>query len=140
MSEDNYGTGRTFDAMSARGLAGKRDYVRSLEQRRDEEALSLLVECLCDESWYLRELAENALLRLGMHAGEALLPLLEQGLWFSRVSAARGVTFAATVVEVVDVVEDVVVGWLAAVIGCQTGSSSPPVVSRRTRVPPSEVV
>ena len=89
MSEDNYGTGRTFDAMSARGLAGKRDYVRSLEQRRDEEALSLLVECLCDESWYLRELAENALLRLGMHAGEALLPLLEQGLWFSRVSAAR---------------------------------------------------
>lgn len=86
MSDDKYGPGRTFDAMSARGLAGKRDYVRSLEQRRDEEAMSLLVECLCDESWYLRELAETALLRLGDHAGETLLPLLEQGLWFSRVS------------------------------------------------------
>ena len=89
MSEDKYGAGRTLDAMSARGLAGKRDYVRSLEQRRDEEALSLLVECLCDESWYLRELAESALLRLGARAGETLLPLLEQGLWFSRVSSAR---------------------------------------------------
>lgn len=89
MSDDKYGPGRTFDAMNARGLAGKRDYVRSLEQRRDEEAMSLLVECLCDESWYLRELAENALLRLGDRAGETLLPLLEQGLWFSRSSAAR---------------------------------------------------
>ena len=89
MTDDKYGAGRALDAMSARGLAGKRDYVRSLEQRRDEEALSLLVECLCDESWYLRELAEHALLRLGDRAAEALVPLLEQGLWFSRASAAR---------------------------------------------------
>ena len=88
MTDDSY-TGRTLDAMNARGLAGKRDYVRSLEQRRDEEAMSLLVECLCDESWYLRELAEHALLRLGDRAGETLLPLLEQGLWYSRASAAR---------------------------------------------------
>ena len=89
MVDDKYGQGRTLDAMSARGLAGKRDYVRSLEQRRDEEAMSLLVECLCDESWYLRELAESALLRLGDRAGETLLPLLEQGLWVSRASSAR---------------------------------------------------
>lgn len=89
MADEPYGPGRTFDAMNARGLAGKRDYVRSLEQRRDDEAMSLLVECLCDESWYLRELAESALLRLGDRAGETLLPLLEQGLWFSRSSSAR---------------------------------------------------
>ena len=89
MSDDKYGPGRTLDAMNARGLAGKRDYVRSLEQRRDEEALSLLVECLCDESWYLRDLAEHALLRLGERGAEALLPILEQGLWFTRSSAAR---------------------------------------------------
>jgi HEAT repeat protein len=89
MSDDKYGPGRTLDAMNARGLAGKRDYVRSLEQRRDEEALSLLVECLCDESWYLRDLAEHALLRLGDSGAEALLPILEQGLWFTRASAAR---------------------------------------------------
>jgi HEAT repeat protein len=89
MSDEKYGPGRTLDAMNARGLAGKRDYIRSLEQRRDEEAMSLLVECLCDESWYLRDLAENALLRLGDRGGEALLPILGQGLWFSRASAAR---------------------------------------------------
>jgi len=89
MADDKLGQGRTLDALNARGLAGKRDYVRSLEQRRDEEAMSLLVECLCDESWYLRELAESALLRLGDRAGETLLPLLEQGLWFSRASSAR---------------------------------------------------
>lgn len=89
MSDEKYGPGRTLDAMNARGLAGKRDYVRSLEQRRDDEAMSLLVECLCDESWYLRDLAEHALLRLGDRAGETLLPILEQGLWFSRASAAR---------------------------------------------------
>ena len=89
MSEDKQGQGPTYDAMSARGLAGKRDYVRSLEQRRDEEALSLLVECLCDESAYLRELAEAALFKMGERTGGTLLPLLDQGLWFSRTSAAR---------------------------------------------------
>src|SRR5262245_23275394 len=89
MSDDTYTQSKTFDALNSRGLAGKREYVRSLEQRRDEEALSLLVECLCDESWYLRELAEQALLRVGERATPVLLPLLEQGLWFTRTSAVR---------------------------------------------------
>jgi hypothetical protein len=89
MVDEKPGAGRTLDAMNARGLAGKRDYVRSLEQRRDGEAMALLVECLCDESWYLRDLAEQALLRAGERGGDALLPILEQGLWFSRTSAAR---------------------------------------------------
>lgn len=88
MADDKY-SNKTFDALNARGLAGKRDYVGSLEHRKDAEALTLLVECLCDESWYLRELAEEALLRLGVRSGHALLPLLDQGLWFSRASAAR---------------------------------------------------
>jgi len=89
MADDRSGAGRVTDATSSRGLAGKRDYVRSLEQRRDEAALGPLVECLCDESGYLRELAEAALLRVGERSGPALLPLLGQGLWFSRTSAAR---------------------------------------------------
>jgi HEAT repeat protein len=80
---------KPFDALNSRGLIGKRDYVRSLEQRSDEEALSLLVECLCDESWYLRDQAEEALVRIGASVCPVLLPLLEQGLWFTRTSAAR---------------------------------------------------
>jgi HEAT repeat protein len=89
MSDDTRAQNRPFDALNSRGLAGKREYVRGLEQRRDEEALSLLVECLCDESSYLRELAEDALMRIGDRASAVLLPLLEQGLWYTRSSAAR---------------------------------------------------
>lgn len=80
---------KPFDALNSRGLTGKREYVRSLEQRSDAEALSLLVECLSDESWFLRDLAEEALLRLGERGAPVLVPLLDQGLWFTRASAAR---------------------------------------------------
>ena len=89
MSDDRHGQSKAFDALNPRGLAGKREYVRSLEQRSDEEALSLLVECLCDESWYLRDLAEESLLRLGEKGAPILVPLLEQGLWYTRASAAK---------------------------------------------------
>lgn len=89
MNDDKYGPTRPFDALNPRGLAGKREYVRGLEQRGDAEALALLAECLCDESWYLRDLAEEALLRLGERGAPVLVPLLAQGLWFSRTSAAR---------------------------------------------------
>jgi HEAT repeat protein len=86
---DKYVQRKAFDALNTRGLAGKREYVRGLEQRSDAEALSLLVECLCDESSYLRDLAEEALLRLGERGAPVLIPLLDQGLWFTRASAAR---------------------------------------------------
>lgn len=89
MSDDKFSQNKPFDALNSRGLIGKRDYVLSLEQRRDDEALSLLVECLCDESWYLRDQAEAALARIGSSAAPVLRPLLEQGLWFTRTSAAR---------------------------------------------------
>jgi len=80
---------RPLDILNARGLTAKREYVRGLEQRHDDEALSLLVECLCDESWYLRDLAEQAFLRLGEEGARVLLPLLAEGLWFTRSSSAR---------------------------------------------------
>lgn len=89
MSDESAAGRRALDALSIRGLAGKRDYVRSLEQRRDPEAMSLLVECLCDESSYVRDLAETALLEMGERGASAVVPLLRQGLWFSRASAAR---------------------------------------------------
>jgi HEAT repeat protein len=89
MSEDQSGKNREPDLLNVRGLGAKRDYVRGLEQRADPEALSLLVECLCDESWYLRDLAEEAFLRLAERGAASLPPLLDQGLWFTRTSAAR---------------------------------------------------
>ena len=131
-------SGRVHEALSTRGLAGKRDYVRSLEQRRDEQGLTLLVECLSDESGYLRELAEAALAKLGERggdpaaAGALLLPLLRQGLWYARASAARalgGMAYApgaATLLELsedrVDSVAREAAGALAA-IGAHGGAA-----------------
>jgi HEAT repeat protein len=89
MTDEKYGQSRALDVLNARGLASKREYVRSLEQRANDESLSLLVECLCDDSWYLRDLAEEAFLKLGDRGAEALIPLLERGVWFTRSSAAR---------------------------------------------------
>lgn len=89
MSDSTHSQSKAFDALNPRTLTGKRDYVRSLEQRTDAEALSLLVECLCDESWFLRDLAEESLLRLGDHVAPVLVPLLGDGLWYTRASAAR---------------------------------------------------
>jgi HEAT repeat protein len=89
MADDKYSSLRALEAMQVRGLEGKKDYVASLEARADEQALSLLVECLCDESAYLRDLAEGALTRLGDRSVEVLLPHLTQGLWFTRCSVAR---------------------------------------------------
>ena len=88
MTDDKLPQPKTYDALNTRSLAAKREYVRGLEQRRDAEAISLLLECLCDESWYLRQLAEEAFLHLGDEGAPVLLPLLEQGLWFTRASAA----------------------------------------------------
>ena len=88
MADEPYTTLRPFDALSPRGLAGKREYVLDLEQRGDEAAILLLVECLADESGYLRDLAAAALVRLGSPASP-ILPLLSSGLWYTRVSAVR---------------------------------------------------
>lgn len=88
MADEPYSTLRPFDALSPRGLAGKREYVLDLEQKGDESAVRLLVECLADESGYLRDLAAAALVRLNAPAAP-ILPLLASGLWYTRVSAVR---------------------------------------------------
>jgi HEAT repeat protein len=88
MTDDKFTTLRPLDALSPRGLAGKREYVIGLEDRADASAVRSLVDCLEDESGYMRDQAENALVRLGAPA-EPILPLLSHGLWYTRVSAAR---------------------------------------------------
>lgn len=89
MTDDKYATLRVLDDLQMKSLEGKREYVASLRLRDDEQALSLLVECLCDESAFLRKLAENALIEKGTSSIEVLLPHLTQGLWYTRASVAR---------------------------------------------------
>ena len=89
MPDEKFTSLNSLDALSPRGLAGKREYVTSLEARGDPESLALLLECLGDESGYLRDLAEAALVRIGEPAVPALAASLGHGLWYSRMSAAR---------------------------------------------------
>jgi HEAT repeat protein len=89
MTDDILNQSRTLDAMSSRGISAKREYVLDLERRADAESLQKMVECLRDESWFLRDLAELAFGRLGEAGARVLRPLLKQGLWYTRTSAAR---------------------------------------------------
>ncbi len=88
-TDDKHGQSKTIDAMNSRGLAAKRELVRELELNADDESIRRLVECLSDESWYLRDLAEQSLARLGPRGAPALVPQLKQGLWYTRAGAAR---------------------------------------------------
>jgi HEAT repeat protein len=89
MTDEKYGQGKSMDALNSRGLATKREYVHELVAKGDPQSLLLLVECLCDESSYLRGQAEEAFLALGESGAHFLVPLLDQGLWYTRTSAAR---------------------------------------------------
>ena len=44
-SDEKHLQPKDYDALTTRSLSAKREYVRGLEQRRDPEAISLLVEC-----------------------------------------------------------------------------------------------
>ena len=72
MTDDKFAQAKSIDILNTRGLSAKRDYVRGLERRGDAEALSLLVECLCDESWFLRDLAEEAFLNMAERGAETV--------------------------------------------------------------------
>jgi HEAT repeat protein len=143
MSDDKHGQGKTYDALNARGLTAKREYVRGLEQRRDPEAISLLIECLCDESWYLRHLAEEAFLHLGEEGAPVLLPLLEEGLWFTRSSAAAvlgQLGYAPAVPGLMELADDqnrtVVDAARAALLAIGRASGAPRIALELHRLPP----
>jgi len=109
MTDDILNQRRTLDAMSSRGLSAKREYVLDLERRADEESLQKMVECLRDESWFLRDLAEQAFGRMGEPGACALRPLLKQGLWYTRTSAARALGrmgHADSVPDLFDLIQD----------------------------------
>jgi HEAT repeat protein len=89
VTDEKHTTLRVLDDLQMKSLDGKREYVESLKERDDEQALSLLVECLCDESAFLRKLAEEALILKGPSSTDVLLPHLTQGLWYTRASVAR---------------------------------------------------
>lgn len=89
MNDDKSSSPRSLDPLNTRALHQKREYVRELAGRGDAASLAMLVECLGDESWYTRDLAEEELVKLGSIGANLVLPILNQGLWFTRTSVAR---------------------------------------------------
>jgi HEAT repeat protein len=87
--EDKLESGRTLEALRRKNLEGKRLFIEELRRQKTTRAVSLLLEILCDESWYLRELAIGALVETGQPAIEPLRKCLNEGLWYTRAAAAR---------------------------------------------------
>ena len=77
------------EALKRRNLEGKRALIADLESKKSDRAYEILVDLLEDESWYLRELAVNALTDAGEKVVPRLYAYMESGLWYTRSAAAR---------------------------------------------------
>ena len=89
MEEEELDGAKVLERLRLRNLTGKKNLIEDLKKRKSQRSVSLLVEMLQDESWYLREQAVKALSDAGAEAREPLLKLLESGLWFTRAAAAK---------------------------------------------------
>lgn len=78
-----------IDALKRSHLDDKRAMLEDLGRKPEERSVEILVEVLHGESWYLRDLAANAMANLGEAGVPALNYLLESGLWYTRAAAAR---------------------------------------------------
>ncbi len=78
-----------MDTLKRRNLEGKRALIADLRRRKSEKAAEILVDILEEDSWYLRELAVEALTDVIETAAPRLTKLLDSGLWYTRAAAAR---------------------------------------------------
>jgi HEAT repeat protein len=80
---------QVLDALKRRNLEGKRALIADLRRKKTDKAVEILIDVLQDDSWYLRELATEALGEAGKEAVPRLREILTGGLWYTRASAAR---------------------------------------------------
>ncbi len=78
-----------LEALKRRNLEGKRALIADLRSRKSDKAMDILIDLLEDESWYLRELAVEALSDAPETAVPRLQYLVDTGLWYTRSAAAR---------------------------------------------------
>jgi len=86
---DAKSTEHALEALKRRNLEGKRALIADLRRRQTDKAVEILIDVLRDDSWYLRELAVEALGEAGERAVPLLNEVLRSGLWYSRAAAAR---------------------------------------------------
>jgi len=89
MENEELDSGKILERLRIKNLSGKRHLIEDLKKRKNPRTVSLLVEMLQDESWYLREQAVLALSDAGEEAREAVVKVLEKGLWYARAAAAK---------------------------------------------------
>lgn len=89
MENEELNGDKLLDRLRLENVAGKRNLIEDLKKRKSQRSMSLLVEMLQDESWYLREQAVKALSEAGSEAREPVSALLENGLWYTRAAAAK---------------------------------------------------
>ena len=87
--DDKLESGRTIEALRKKNLEGKKTFIDELRRQKSPKSVALLLEILCDESWYLRELAIAGLVEAGDLATGPLRHVLASGLWYTRAAAAR---------------------------------------------------
>lgn len=63
--------------------------MKAVDVLRERKDLPRLVSLLFSESWHVREKAALALASFGTEVGDLVLPLLGEGYWFVRASAAQ---------------------------------------------------
>lgn len=89
MKEEEPDGAKILERLRLKNLTGKKNLIEDLKKRKSQRSVSLLVEMLQDESWYLREQAVQALSEAGEEAREPVLNVLKDGLWYARAAAAK---------------------------------------------------
>lgn len=83
-------SGGILDLIRSKSFEGRKALIDDLRRERSPRSVALLLEVLNDQSWSLRELAVAALAETPDLAAEPLMDLLEDGLWYTRAAAVRG--------------------------------------------------
>jgi hypothetical protein len=72
-----------------RTLEGKLALLEEVGRTHPDKAVPLLLEFLCDQSWHVRERAVDALVARGHEVMDALVAMMDEGLWYTRAGAAQ---------------------------------------------------
>ena len=81
--------GRILEAIHRGDLREKRTLIESISHQPSDRALQILSEILEGESWYLRDMAAKAMVRMGPMSRPRLRQLAASGLWYTRAAAGR---------------------------------------------------
>jgi HEAT repeat protein len=89
LAEEKLPISSTLRSVKMRNLEGQLSAIAELKREKSNRSLQTLLEFLCDESWFLREKAADALMEVGAPVVPELIALAENSLWFTRACAAR---------------------------------------------------